>query len=70
MTSQIFLITNIEILVILPYMSNCFITSELYTRPSILTLGTMALFKIIITITMTITMNIDDDFNNNISKYY
>ena len=52
-------------------MSSCFITSELYARPSILTLGTMALFKIIITIIMTITMNNnDDDFNNNISKYY
>ena len=34
MASQIFLIIDIEILVILPYISNYFVTSQLYIRPS------------------------------------
>ena len=44
----VFLIIDIEIRVILPYISSHCITSELYIR--LLILGTMTLFKLIITI--------------------
>ena len=49
MASLIFLIIDVEILVILPYISSYFVTLELYIRPQLLILGTTALFKIIIT---------------------
>ena len=58
MVSLIFLIIDIEILVILPYISTYFITLELYIRLSntqILILGTMALFKITIIIIIIMT---------------
>ena len=48
-----FFIIDIEIPVMLPYISSCFITSKLYIR---LILGTMTLLKTIITIIMAITM--------------
>ena len=58
MTSLIFIIINIEWLVILPYVSSNFITSELYKTLQILILGTMTLLKrIIIIMTMMIMIS-------------
>ena len=58
MTSLIFIIINIEWLVILPYVSSNFITSKLYKTLQILILGTMTLLKrIIIIMTMTIMIS-------------
>ena len=57
MASLIFLIIDIEIPVKLPYISSYFITSDAKDL-QILILGTMILFKIIITIIMAITMMI------------
>ena len=77
MVLLIFPIVDIEILVILPYISSCFITSELYVRP----LNTNTRKKD--PIQNNNNNNNDDnddnnddddnnnnDFNNNISKYY
>ena len=58
MTSLIFIIINIEWLVILPYVSSNFITSKLYKTLQILILGTMTLLKrIIIIMTMMIMIS-------------
>ena len=73
-----FLITDIDILVILPYVNSCFITSELYIRPS----NTNTKNNDPIqnnnnndnnndnNHNNNNNNNNDNDFNNNISKYY
>ena len=77
MASLIFLIIDIEILAILPYISSYFITSELYIRPS----NTNTRNNDPIqnnnsnnnndnTNNNNNNNNNNNDFNNNISRYY
>ena len=73
MASLIFLIVDIEIVVILPYISSCFITSELYVRPS--NTNTRDNDPIQSNNNNYNDNNNDnnnnnEDFSNNISKYY
>ena len=80
MTSLIFLIINIGILVTLPYISSYFITSELHIRPS--NTNTRGNNPIQNNNNNNNNNgnnndnnhnncnNINNDFNNNISKYY
>ena len=72
MASLIFLIVDIEIVVILPYISSCFITSELYVRPS--NTNTRDNDPIHSNNNNYNDNNNDnnnnEDFSNNISKYY
>ena len=72
MASLIFLIVDIEIVVILPYISSCFITSELYVRPS--NTNTRDNDPIESNNNNYNDNNNDnnnnEDFSNNISKYY
>ena len=72
MASLIFLIVDIEIVVILPYITSCFITSELYVRPS--NTNTRDNDPIQSNNNNYNDNNNDnnnnEDFSNNISKYY
>ena len=72
MASLIFLIVDIEIVVILSYISSCFITSELYVRPS--NTNTRDNDPIQSNNNNYNDNNNDnnnnEDFSNNISKYY
>ena len=72
MASLIFLTVDIEIVVILPYISSCFITSELYVRPS--NTNTRDNDPIQSNNNNYNDNNNDnnnnEDFSNNISKYY
>ena len=72
MASLILLIVDIEIVVILPYISSCFITSELYVRPS--NTNTRDNDPIQSNNNNYNDNNNDnnnnEDFSNNISKYY
>ena len=73
MASLIFLVIDIEILVILLYISSSFITSELYIKPS--NTNTRNNEPIQINNSNNNDNNSDNnnnnnDFNNNVSKHY
>ena len=72
MASLIFLVVDIEILVILLYISSSFITSELYIKPS--NTNTRNNDPIQINNSNNNDNNSDNnnnnDFNNNVSKHY
>ena len=71
MASLIFLIVDIEILVILPYIGSYFITSELYVRPSNTnTRNNDPIQNNNNNYNDNNNDNNNEDFNNNISKYY
>ena len=71
MASLIFLIVDIEILVILPYIGSYFITSELYVPPSNTnTRNNDPIQNNNNNYNDNNNDNNNEDFNNNISKYY